>query len=343
MKSLVIDRAALTEFFVKLASGRIIEIQEQLRFFEHFDIIYFNPENVSAFHHLLQHNRQQNNLTSFTAIDKEMSQQHLELSKTFFHGTYQELERNPLIVNAMERYGAVSGKGRPDIPSTLEYIFFLASVCQSTGSSLFVWRARVHILRALANVFQLDVETAADVPSARGMILKSFPDVNAEGGLSAFDLTAYLIEEKGDPSASRREGRTADRGNADVFVSYAREDRGFVANLVDALEQRDLVVWWDDAIRPGGKFSDAIERTLHGAKVVLVIWSEASLLSDWVRDEAGVGKDQDKLVAISLDDVKPPLGFRQFQTIGIRRIDDWRESKAFEALMEELRRRCSRD
>jgi TIR domain len=343
MKSLVIDRAVLTELFVKLSSGRVVEIDEQLRFFERFDIVYFDQESFSFFGHVLQHSRQQNILAGFTPIDHDVSRQHTELSRKLLKRIHPGLEDEPLIVNAMDRYGAESSKGRPEILPALEYIFYLVSLCRSTGSSLLLWRARAHVLRALVKVLQLDLDSADEGSPVSSMILKAFPGVSEDGCASTFRLKVYLIEDTRGIPARRGDRGSEGVGEADVFVSYARPDRDFVANLVKALEDRGFEVWWDDEIRPGRKFSASIQRALDAARAVLVVWSESSILSDWVRDEASVGKERDKLIAIALDEVKPPLGFRQFQTIDMRQMGDWRDGDAFETLTAELTRRSKRD
>jgi hypothetical protein len=338
----VIDRAVLTEFFVKLSSGRVIEIEEQVRFFDRFEIVYFDQDNFSAFARVLQQYRQHDKLVGFTAIDKEISRRHAELARVLVHDVYRGFEREPLIINAMDRYGAESGRGRPDITAALEYVIYLASLCHATGSGLLLWRARAHLVRALAKLLQLNLDSADDGPSVSRTTLKDFPYASENGTVSTFDLVTYQVEENQGIRASRRDGGSERLGEIDVFVSYARSDGEFVANLVKALEDQSFAIWWDGEISPGRRFAASIQRALDDAKTVLVIWSASSIRSDWVKDEAGVGKDRDKLVAIAIDDVRPPLGFRQLQTLDLRRADDWRQSAAFEALTSELRRRCER-
>jgi TolB-like protein len=52
---------------------------------------------------------------------------------------------------------------------------------------------------------------------------------------------------------------------------------------------------------------------------VLVLWSKEAVNSRWVRDEASVAADSQRLVSATVDGTAPPLGFRQFQTIDLRR------------------------
>ncbi len=104
-----------------------------------------------------------------------------------------------------------------------------------------------------------------------------------------------------------------------VFLSYARPDQAQAAKLAQALESRGLDVWWDALIEGGAAFTESIESALDGADAVVVAWSRASVGSDWVRDEAAKGRDQRKLVPVSLDGTEPPLGFRQYQSINLSR------------------------
>lgn len=76
----------------------------------------------------------------------------------------------------------------------------------------------------------------------------------------------------------------------DVFISYAREDKARVKQLVHALTaSRGWSIWWDAALRPGAQFPREIEATLASARCVLVVWSRHSIASDWVVAEASEG------------------------------------------------------
>ena len=100
---------------------------------------------------------------------------------------------------------------------------------------------------------------------------------------------------------------------ADVFLSYASEDRDRVTPIVEAIENSGFTVWWDLRIGLGTSFDREIERELEAAECVVVIWSEHSIESDWVRNEAQDGLDRRVLVPILIDNVKPPLAFRRAQ------------------------------
>lgn len=107
---------------------------------------------------------------------------------------------------------------------------------------------------------------------------------------------------------------------AEIFISYSNQDRAFVDLLVEALKQAGRSVWYDSKLSGGAVFSEEIEREIHAADVVLTVWSRSSISSRWVADESEIGRDEGKLVPISLDGSAPPIGFRQYQAIDF---SDW--------------------
>lgn len=104
---------------------------------------------------------------------------------------------------------------------------------------------------------------------------------------------------------------------ADIFVSYASEDRDRVRPLVEAFEAEGLTVWWDTRIDLGSSFDREIERQLNDAACVVVVWSKASIDSDWVREEAADGLERGILLPVLIDDCRSPLGFRRAQTASL--------------------------
>jgi adenylate cyclase len=100
-----------------------------------------------------------------------------------------------------------------------------------------------------------------------------------------------------------------------VFVSYVSEDRAIAEQISRELEGAGFSVWWDRHIHGGVGFRKEIDRQLGAAKVVVVLWSAASLDSEWVCDEAQQARDENKLIPLRLDGVQPPLGFRQAQSL----------------------------
>ena len=107
---------------------------------------------------------------------------------------------------------------------------------------------------------------------------------------------------------------------AKVFLSYAREDAPAAKQLAECIGRAGHQVWWDRQIEGGSRFSAEIDRELKNCDAVVVIWTKASIESPWVQDEAAEGRDAGRLVPVILGADKPPLGFRQFQSVDL---GDW--------------------
>ena len=69
---------------------------------------------------------------------------------------------------------------------------------------------------------------------------------------------------------------------ADVFVSYTRDDELKARQLANTLTDHGWDVWWDRHIPPGQDFSEVIQHQLEDAKCVVVLWSKASIASEYV-------------------------------------------------------------
>jgi TolB-like protein len=116
---------------------------------------------------------------------------------------------------------------------------------------------------------------------------------------------------------SGQEEESAARQHPTAFLSYARENKARAVELVAALEQAGIHVWWDSHIEGGAAFAKSIEVALEASKAVVVLWSRASVSSDWVLDEASRGRGLRKLVPVTLDGTKAPLGFGQYHVIDL--------------------------
>jgi hypothetical protein len=97
----------------------------------------------------------------------------------------------------------------------------------------------------------------------------------------------------------------------DIFLSYSQKDRDRAQRVAVALRSSGWEVWWDANLYAGSRFRAEIATQLHAARCVVVLWSAASVTSDWVIDEAEDGKQRGVLVQAIIDPVRPPHGFGQ--------------------------------
>jgi tetratricopeptide (TPR) repeat protein len=127
---------------------------------------------------------------------------------------------------------------------------------------------------------------------------------------------------------------------ADIFVSYSRTDRKRVKPLVELFEEQGWSVWWDREVSPGESFEQLIDQQISQARVVVVVWSDGSIASRWVRNEALEAMERDILIPVRLDDCKMPVAFRQTQAADLthwpRRVDETEMRMLLDAIGTEL-------
>jgi hypothetical protein len=126
----------------------------------------------------------------------------------------------------------------------------------------------------------------------------------------------------------------------ELFISYCRHDSDAANALADTLSKAGLSVWLDrKGIQEGAAFDTQIEEAIAQTRVVIVIWSEHSVKSHWVRAEAAYALGKRKLLPISIDQSEPPLQFMQIQTIDFRYWDRTSNHHAFQQLAGALAKR----
>ena len=126
----------------------------------------------------------------------------------------------------------------------------------------------------------------------------------------------------------------------ELFISYCRHDSDAANALAETLSKAGLSVWLDrKGIQEGDAFDTQIEEAIAQTRVVIVIWSEHSVKSHWVRAEAAYALGKHKLLPISIDQSEPPLQFMQIQTIDFRYWDRTSNHHAFQQLAGALAKR----
>ena len=110
-----------------------------------------------------------------------------------------------------------------------------------------------------------------------------------------------------------------------VFLAYDRRDHAAARVMVDALRARGIRVRWDRDFLAGSNFRRLIPSLIATASATLVIWSEHSVASDFVIDEAERAKAVGRLVPCVLgaqDDIVLPVGFGSIHCVPADAHDD---------------------
>jgi hypothetical protein len=128
---------------------------------------------------------------------------------------------------------------------------------------------------------------------------------------------------------------------ADIFFSYSRRDRERVGLVRNALAEMGFEVFWDQETPSGSDWDTWIRVELAKSKCAVVFWSATSTVSDNVRHEAVVAKEQRKLISVFLDQLPAhdlPMGFYSQQAADLSKWDgdqedtEWRKfRREFEA------------
>ena len=98
-------------------------------------------------------------------------------------------------------------------------------------------------------------------------------------------------------------------------------------------------MWWDPKIRTGDDFNEAIEKAIKDARCLIVLWSELSVGSKYVRAEAMYALNRKKpIFPVAIDDlaaVSLPLLFESLHTRLLARTEP-DSSQEFQNLLSDL-------
>src|SRR5215470_10714408 len=123
---------------------------------------------------------------------------------------------------------------------------------------------------------------------------------------------------------------------SDIFIGYASEDLERVLPLVSALEKTAWSVFWDRTIPAGKTLRQVIGVEIQGCHTVIVAWTVNSVNSEWVQEEAEIGKRRKILVPVLLDKVEPPFGFGTIQAANLVSWHGENASPAFNRLVADI-------
>ena len=81
----------------------------------------------------------------------------------------------------------------------------------------------------------------------------------------------------------------------EVFISYSSANIQTAQAICHALESNRIKCWMAPRdIRPGAEYGDIIEEAIVTCKVFLIVFSETSQISRWVRSELNIGFSSNK-------------------------------------------------
>ncbi len=103
----------------------------------------------------------------------------------------------------------------------------------------------------------------------------------------------------------------------DVFISYKKEERDLADLVAQALENSGYRQVSDLAIDTGDSFPLAIDRMIRQARLTVVLWTEASVQSRWVLEEAFLARDLGRYLGVFVDRVELPAGLRTEQGLDL--------------------------
>jgi formylglycine-generating enzyme required for sulfatase activity len=101
---------------------------------------------------------------------------------------------------------------------------------------------------------------------------------------------------------------------SDIFICYSRSDRALADQLVQRLRAAGWSVFIDVQTRVGERWHKTLQREMHAAQAFVALWSERSIDSDYVLEEAEYGKRKGILVPAFIERVDFPYGFSRIQT-----------------------------
>jgi len=109
----------------------------------------------------------------------------------------------------------------------------------------------------------------------------------------------------------------------ECFVSYARDDRDIAIQIIETLESENIEPWWHEKISfTNGELTAGIKDAILGSQCFLVIWTEKSIHSEWVKNENlilhAIEHGNDKIVSVVINDSSVPPAFITDQLLPVQ-------------------------
>ena len=112
-----------------------------------------------------------------------------------------------------------------------------------------------------------------------------------------------------------------------VFISYSSKEYATALQIRSALKSNKIECWMaPESISPGSDYADEIQGAIEGSDIFLLVLSEASQQSKWVRKELDKVLDFDKVVIpIHIDESAQvaPLRYPILRLLASEVYHDW--------------------
>ena len=128
---------------------------------------------------------------------------------------------------------------------------------------------------------------------------------------------------------------------SEIFLSYSHADVDTVELFARHLEDEGFSVWWDATLRMGEAFDERIEAALRGARAVIVLWSQNSVKSRWVRAEATLADRQGTLIPVMIEACERPIMFELTHTSDLSHWSGDRTDRGWRSFASELSHRIN--
>ena len=116
-----------------------------------------------------------------------------------------------------------------------------------------------------------------------------------------------------------------------VFISYSHHaaDQSARTRVVAWLEANGYPFWWDDQMYVGAAHHKELTERLRGSAAVIVIWSDHSITSDYVLDEADRGRRAGRLLPVAdtnFEISKLLVGFGAMNVVRVDNLDKLKQA-----------------
>ena len=122
-----------------------------------------------------------------------------------------------------------------------------------------------------------------------------------------------------------------------IFISYERGDVLIARRVRQALRGEGVQVWWDEKVQTGERWEERIDKELMSAEAILVLWSNSSIRSEWVKHEASIGKIRGVLTHALTDNCGVPAPFQAVQAANLSGWEEKEEHSEFIKLVRSIK------